>query len=91
MAIDPFTGGRLSNAFFDINQSGAVGDSGDYHDGNTDTPYSGIAYDSGPNNPIFLGEYMYTSLDDGSYSQVKTGSGAASVKRVSWRELLNEM
>lgn len=91
MAIDPFTGGRLSNAFFDINQSGTVGDSGDYHGGNTDTPYSGIAYDSGPNNPIFLGEYMYTSLDDGSYSQFKTGSGAASVKRVSWRELLNEM
>ena len=91
MAIDPFTGGRLSNAFFDIDQSGSVGDSGDYHDGDTDTPYSGIAYDSGPNNPIFLGEYMYTSLDDGSYSQVMTGAGAASVKRVSWRELLNEM
>ena len=91
MAIDPFTGGRLSNAFFDINQRDGVGDEGDYHNGDTDTPYSGIAYDSGPNNPIFLGEYMYTSLDDGSYSQVKTGAGAASIKRVSWRELMNEM
>ncbi|NLE62043.1 MAG: pilus assembly protein, partial [Planctomycetes bacterium] len=91
MAIDPFTGGRLSNPFFDIDGDGTVGDEGDLYDGDTDTPYSGVAYDSGPNNPIFLGEYMYTSLDDGSYSQLKTGSGAASIKRVSWRELLNGM
>ncbi|MGY1410327.1 pilus assembly protein [Luteimonas sp. A611] len=89
MAIDPFTGGRLSNPFFDIDGDGSVGSDGDYHGGDTETPYSGVAYDSGPNNPIFLGEYMYTSLDDGSYSQIKTSSGAANIRRVSWRELLN--
>lgn len=89
MAIDPFTGGRLGNAFFDINDSGAVGDSGDYYGGDTDTPYSGVNYDSGPNNPIFLGSYMYTSLDNGTYSKKKTSAGLAVVKRVSWRELLN--
>jgi|GEM_PF-563332 len=89
MAIDPFTGGRLGNAFFDINQSGSVGDSGDFYGGNTATPYSGVAYDSGPNNPIFLGSYMYTSLDNGTYAKMQTGAGLPSVKRVSWRELLN--
>lgn len=89
MAIDPFTGGRLGNAFFDIDNSGKVGDTGDYMDGNTSTPYSGIAYDSGPNNPIFLGSYMYTSLDNGQYKKTQTSAGAASVRRVSWRELLN--
>lgn len=89
MAIDPFTGGRLSNAFFDINNSGTVGDTGDYYGGSTSTPYSGVGYDSGPNNPIFLGSYMYTSLDNGSYAKLKTSAGAANVKRVSWRELLN--
>lgn len=89
MAIDPFTGGRLNNAFFDINNSGTVGDTGDYHGGSTATPYSGVGYDSGPNNPIFLGSYMYTSLDNGTYAKMKTSAGAANVKRVSWRELLN--
>lgn len=89
MAIDPFTGGRLGNAFFDINQSGAVGDSGDYQGGNTGTPYSGVGYDSGPNNPIFLGSYMYTSLDNGTYAKMKTSASQSMVKRVSWRELLN--
>ena len=89
MAINPFTGGRLSRPKFDIDQDGTVGDDGDYHQGDTDTPYSGIAYDSGPNNPIFLGKYMYTSLDDGSHKLVQTDSGAANIRRVSWRELLN--
>jgi type IV pilus assembly protein PilY1 len=89
MAIDPFTGGRLGSAFFDIDQSGKVGDDGDFYGGDTSTPYSGVAYDSGPNNPIFLGSYMYTSLDNGTYAKMMTGAGAASVKRVSWRELLN--
>ncbi|KAF1703644.1 pilus assembly protein [Pseudoxanthomonas suwonensis] len=89
MAIDPFTGGRLNGAFFDIDQSGTVGDSGDYQDGDTSTPYSGVAYDSGPNNPIFLGSYMYTSLDDGTYAKYKTSGSQAAVRRVSWRELIN--
>ncbi len=89
MAIDPFTGGRLNSAFFDIDYSGTVGDNGDFQGGNTSTPYSGIGYGSGPNNPIFLGSYMYTSLDDGTYSKIKTSGAQALVKRVSWRELIN--
>src|SRR5690606_14407299 len=86
MAIDPFTGGRLKDAFFDIDGDGTVGDAGDLKDGN---PYSGVAYDSGPNNPIFLGSYMYTSLDDGSYAKYKTSGAQALVRRVSWREVIN--
>ncbi|MDR6840076.1 pilus assembly protein [Pseudoxanthomonas sacheonensis] len=89
MAIDPFTGGRLGSAFFDINQSGTVGDGGDYQGGDTGTPYSGVGYGSGPNNPIFLGSYMYTSLDNGTYAKMKTSASQSTVKRVSWRELLN--
>jgi type IV pilus assembly protein PilY1 len=89
MAINPFTGGRLKDAFFDANGSGAVGDSGDYYGGNTGVPYSGIGYSSGPNNPIFIGSYMYTSLDDGTARKTVTNSGGSAVKRVSWREMLN--
>jgi type IV pilus assembly protein PilY1 len=90
MFIDPFTGGRLNYAILDMDNSGKVGDGeGDFYGGDTDTPYSGTAYESGPNGPIFLGDYMYTSLDNGTYVKKKTGGSQALVKRVSWRELLN--
>ena len=86
MAINPFTGGRLPNAFFDNDGSGKVGDAGDSSNG---APYSGIGYNSGPNNPIFIGDIMYTSMDDGSSKLTKTSSSEGTVRRVSWRELLN--
>src|SRR3546814_6180172 len=52
MAIDPFTGGRLSQGFFDVNGDG-VFDENDYVDGK---PVSGIGLPSGPSNPIFIGD-----------------------------------
>ena len=86
MAINPFTGGRLGGWFFDNNGDGTVGGTGDSKNG---TPYSGITYASGPNNPIFIGDIMYTSMDDGSSKITKTSSSLGLVRRVSWRELLN--
>lgn len=84
MAIDPFTGGRLSGGFFDTNGDGVI-DSKDSLDG---APVSGIGYGSSPNNPIFIGDTMYTSLDDGSYQKIKTNTNSGNIKRVSWRELV---
>lgn len=86
MAIDPFTGGRLSGGFFDVNGDGVV-DGKDSLDG---VPVSGIGYGSSPNNPIFIGDTMYTSLDDGSYKKIKTNNNNGNIKRVSWRELVGE-
>ena len=86
MAINPFTGGRLGSWFFDNDGNGTVGNSGDSSNG---VPYSGITYSSGPNNPIFIGDIMYTSMDDGSSKITKTSSSIGLVRRVSWRELLN--
>ncbi|QOW25344.1 PilC/PilY family type IV pilus protein [Lysobacter sp. H23M47] len=86
MAISPFTGGRLAQSFFDVNDDGNF-DSGDTLNG---VPVSGIGYESSPNNPIFLGDTMYTGLDDGSNSVVKTNASAMNVRRVSWRELIKE-
>lgn len=84
MAIDPFTGGRLSGGFFDANGDGVI-DSKDSLDG---VPVSGIGYGSSPNNPIFIGDNMYTSLDDGTYDKTKTNTNNGNIKRVSWRELI---
>ncbi len=86
MAIDPFTGGRLSGGFFDANGDGVI-DSKDSLDG---APVSGIGYGSSPNNPIFIGDTMYTSLDDGSYQKTKTNTNNGNIKRVSWRELAGD-
>ncbi|TYT27637.1 pilus assembly protein [Luteimonas viscosa] len=84
MAIDPFTGGRLSSGFFDVTGDGHV-DAGDTLDG---VPVSGIGYDSSPNNPIFLGDIMYTSLDDGGSAIIQTNASGSDLRRVSWRELI---
>ena len=86
MAISPFTGGRLAQSFFDVNNDGNF-DSGDTLNG---IPVSGIGHGSSPNNPIFLGDTMYTGLDDGTSSVVKTNASAMNVRRVSWRELIKD-
>ena len=86
MAIDPFTGGRLPRTFFDVNGDGSF-NSGDTLDG---VPVSGIGYESSPNNPIFIGDVMYTSLDDGGSAVTRTNSAMSDVRRVLWRELIGE-
>lgn len=86
MAIDPFTGGRLSGGFFDVNGDGNV-DAGDSLNG---APVSGIGFNSSPNNPIFLGDVMYTSLDDGTSAVTRTNASGSNLRRVSWRELIRE-
>lgn len=86
MAIDPFTGGRLSSSFFDVDGDGSF-NSGDTLDG---VPVSGIGYSGSPNNPVFLGDQMYTGLDDGSSDQIGTSASASNLRRVSWREIIRE-
>lgn len=92
MAIDPFTGARLGSGFFDANEDGVIDDkdSVKLSDG-TVVPGSGIGFkDSAPNNPVFIGDVMQVSLDDSKKKSLKTYSGALSVRRVSWRELLGD-
>jgi len=84
MAIDPFTGGRLSQSFFDFDGSGGSS-TGDALNG---APASGIGLGSSPNNPIFLGNIMQVGLDNASTVSIGTNSSALSMRRVSWRELL---
>ncbi|MCI2263054.1 pilus assembly protein [Xanthomonas indica] len=84
MAINPFTGGRLSQSFFDLDGSGGSS-TGDTLNG---TPVSGIGLDSSPNSPIFIGNQMQIALDNASTTTLGTNSSALSMKRVSWRELL---
>ncbi|TNV98099.1 hypothetical protein C5H21_10225 [Xylella fastidiosa] len=86
MAINPFTGGRLGQWFFDLNTGGGSGGSGGALNGN---PVSGVGVSSAPNSPVFTGNIMQIGADDGTVTSLKTpSSGGLNINRVSWREIL---
>lgn len=84
MAVNPFTGGNPSSIFFDLN--------GDQQFTTTDNvngiPAAGIGFDSVANNPIFVGNTMLTSFDNGTISSIDTAGTVGAVARLSWRELV---
>jgi type IV pilus assembly protein PilY1 len=86
MAIDPFTGGRLPETFFDTNHDGKFDANDTAPDG---TLLSGIGFDSSANNPIFIENVMQVGLDDGSTKTVRTQGTNVDASRMSWREILN--
>ncbi|WP_282257990.1 PilC/PilY family type IV pilus protein [Stenotrophomonas sp. PS02301] len=89
MAIDPFTGGRLDESFFDLDGDGMVGGPGDLVDADgTPVPSSGYLVGQGPNGPAFIGDWLGVSLQDGSNTGVVTRPIGNIVRRVGWREIL---
>lgn len=90
MAIDPFTGGRLSRTFFDISLDGLFNDDDKLLVNGVLTIVSGIGFSSGPNNPVFIEHIMQTSLDDGTVEEIATSGSAVDARRTSWRELVGD-
>lgn len=86
MLIDPFTGGRSDKIIFDINGDGVFDDK----DTLNGMPVSGIGHSSGPAGSTTLGDYMYTTLDNGTTEVTKVNSASSDITRVSWRELIRE-
>ena len=84
MAVDPFSGARLSQTFFDISRDGDF-TTADMLDGQI---VSGIGFTASPNNPIFIEDVMQVSLDDGSTRTLGTQGTPATAVRQSWRELI---
>lgn len=88
MALDPFTGGRLDDSFFDMDGDGRVGNPGDLLDENgKPVPSSGYLVGQGPNAPGFLGDWLGGSGEDGGLNGVITNPIGNRVRRVSWREV----
>ncbi len=85
MAIDPFSGARLPQTFFDTNRDGLFNEA-DTADGDI---LSGVGFDSSANNPIFVENVMQVGLDDGTTRTVRTQSTGVDASRMSWREILN--
>ncbi|MEO8309487.1 MAG: hypothetical protein ABI616_15765, partial [Pseudomonadota bacterium] len=89
MAINPFTGGRLDQTFFDLNGDGLFDNSDKLTVSGTPTIVSGIGFDSSPNAPIFVENVMQVSLDDGSTRTLRTQGSAVDSRRLTWREIRN--
>ncbi len=89
MAISPFTGGRLSTTFFDMNADGDSDNDDKYCHEGVCVPVSGIGFESSPNNPIFIENVMQVGLDSGETATIQTFGSAVEAARMSWRELFN--
>lgn len=91
MALDPFTGTNPASNFFDTNGDGKfdAADMVTLSDG-TQVPAGGVGFSSLPNNPIFVGNTMLVSFDDGSTSSIATAGSVGSLSRTSWREIVNQ-
>ena len=91
MSLNPFTGGRLENNFFDVNGDGKI-DSGDSITASDGTKHSvtGVGFSTGVNNPTFTGDVMQLGFDDASRGAMKIGASAFHQRRVSWRELIRD-
>ena len=90
MAIDPFTGARLADTYFDLDGDGAfdIGDKVEI-DG-VSTVVSGIGLNTGFSNPSFLDSKMYIPTDDGVVRDLDTNPFTTGAGRTSWRELINK-
>lgn len=85
MALNPFTGARLDSTFFDRNRDGTFND-GDLSGSDI---ISGIGFGTGANQPNFIENEMYVSMDDGTTEHIKVQGGSSTAGRMSWRELVN--
>ena len=91
MSINPFTGGRLENNFFDVNGDGKIdsSDSITAADG-TKHSVSGVGFSTGVNNPTFTGDVMQLGFDDATRKAMKIDASTFHQRRVSWRELIRD-
>jgi len=89
MAIDPFTGARLDDSFFDLNRDKKFDDLDMVSFGGQLVVVSGIGLGAGASNPSFIGDRMYIPMDDGNIMSLETQIPPSRPGRTSWRELIN--
>lgn len=89
MSIDPFTGGRLVETFFDIDGDGDFANGDLIEIDGVLTVVSGLGLNTGFSNPSFLEEKMYIPTDDGEVTTLDINPFTTGASRTSWRELIN--
>lgn len=89
MSIDPFTGARLVETYFDINADRSFSTLDMVKIDGVDTVVSGVGLNTGFSNPSFLDQKMYIPTDDGSIRDLEINPFTTGAGRTSWRELIN--
>ncbi|GAB2595783.1 pilus assembly protein [Nitrincola alkalisediminis] len=88
MVIDPFTGGRLSYSFFDVNSDGVFNESDYVTFDDEKVPVSGLGTSSPTGNPVFIEDKMITCDEEGNCDSSETQLQPDIIFRTSWREVL---
>jgi type IV pilus assembly protein PilY1 len=88
MAVNPFTGTGPSSNFFDLNGDGMINSSDSIKVGGKSYAAAGVGFSALPNNPIFVGNTMLMSFDNGTTGSFQTSGTTGNVQRISWRELV---
>lgn len=89
MAINPFTGARLTQTFFDISGDGLFNDSDMLNVSGTLTIASGFGLDSSPNKPISVDNVLLISTDRGDRRTIRVQGSSVDARRLTWREIRN--
>lgn len=89
MSIDPFTGARLFDTYFDLNGDRAFSNLDMVEIDGVLTVVSGIGLNTGFSNPSFLDQKMYIPTDDGGIRDLDINPFSIGSGRTSWRELIN--
>jgi len=89
MSIDPFTGARLVETFFDLDGDGTFNTGDMVEIDGVLTVVSGLGLNVGFSNPSFLNKKIYIPTDDGKISTKDINPFTTGASRTSWRELMN--
>jgi type IV pilus assembly protein PilY1 len=95
MAIDPFTGGRLNDTYFDYNGDSTLSDGDlltytDAEGNEVQIKGSGISFKDATSKPIFIKDKMISQLTDNSIKVVTVqgpGNGEGNAEILYWREV----
>lgn len=88
MGIDPFDGTNVDQPFVDLNGDGVVDGDDVLPVGDQTFAAGALGFNRLPNAPIFVGNTMLVSFDDGSTASIEAASGGSSGQRSSWREII---
>ncbi|MDY6945004.1 MAG: PilC/PilY family type IV pilus protein, partial [Pseudomonadota bacterium] len=88
MTLNPFTGARLPDSFFDVNRDGRFTDADEVNVNNQPAAASGIGFGDGLNASI-IGNRLHANLDSSEFDGLDIRPPATDAGRMSWREIVN--
>ena len=89
MAINPFTGARLDNSFFDVSRDNRFTDDDLVPSSGEDTPASGVGFGDSLHDPTITGDTLHANMDSSELNRIRIRVPATGAGRMSWREIVN--